>query len=133
LLYHWLADAVLAVHAAFVAFVVLGGLLVLWRSKLVWLHGPAVAWGVLTEYAGLTCPLTPLEIAFRHRGNEVGYEGGFIEHYVTAMIYPAGLTRAHQVGLATLVLVVNLVIYWQVLERHRRRVRHLSEHHDDTA
>lgn len=133
MLYDWLADVVLGVHAAFVVFVVLGGLLVLRRPKLAWVHGPAVAWGVLIEYAGLTCPLTPLEIAFRRLGGEAGYEGGFIQHYVTAVIYPPGLTRALQVGLATLALVVNVVIYWQVLGRHLRRVRDRSEHRDDTA
>ena len=55
------ADVVVGVHAAFVIFVVLGGLLVVRWPRLVWVHLPAVAWGVLIEFAGWTCPLTPLE------------------------------------------------------------------------
>jgi VanZ family protein len=50
-LYRWLADFVLLFHLAFVLFVVLGGLLVLRRPKLAWLHLPCVAWGVLIEFA----------------------------------------------------------------------------------
>ncbi len=133
MLYNWLADVVLGLHAVFVVFVVLGGWLVLRRPKLAWIHGPAAAWGVLIEYAGLTCPLTPLEIAFRRRGGEAGYEGGFIQHYVTAAIYPSGLTRALQIGLGTLTLVVNVAIYWRMLRWQLLRARDLSEHRDDTA
>ena len=129
MLYDWLAGAVLVVHAAFVVFVVLGGLLVLWRPRVVWLHVPAVVWGVVIEFAGITCPLTPLEIAFRRRADEAGYEGGFIEHYVTTAIYPSGLTRGHQVGIAVLVLVVNLAIYWRALGRHFRHERPCGTRH----
>ncbi len=46
---------------------------------------------------------------------------------------PSGLTRTVQVGLATLTFVVNVAIYWQILGRHLRRVRDVSEHHDGTA
>lgn len=133
MLYDWLANLVLVVHAAFVVFVVFGGLLVLWRPKIAWIHGPAVSWGVFIECFGIICPLTPLEIAIRHRAGEAGYQGGFIQHYVSAVLYPSGLTRAVQVGLATLTLVVNMAIYSMVLRRQFRRVRDLSEHHDDTA
>ncbi len=36
-----------------------------------------------------------------------GYGGGFIEHYVWPVIYPAGLTPAIQLGLGSVVLVLN--------------------------
>jgi hypothetical protein len=91
--YRSLADLVLLLHFGFVAFVALGGLLV-WRwPRWAWLHVPAALWGVFVAYTGSTCPLTPLESAWRHRGGEVGYPGGFLEHYVTAILYPIGLTR----------------------------------------
>lgn len=116
-----LADLVLIVHLAFVAFVVVGGLLVLRWRRLAWVHGPAAIWGILIEYAGFVCPLTPLEVALRQRGGEAGYGGGFIEHYLTAVLYPSGLTRGLQFGLATFALVINLAVYWQVAARWRRR------------
>jgi hypothetical protein len=118
--YSLLADLVLLVHLAFLLFVAVGGLAVLRRPGLAWIHLPAVAWGVLIEYAGWICPLTPLEVWLRRRGGGAGYEGGFIEHYVTAFLYPEGLTRAWQVTLGTLALLFNAAIYWRILDERRR-------------
>src|SRR5947199_63565 len=56
--YRALADLVLLAHAAFVAFVVLGGLVVLRRPAWAWIHAPAALWGIFVEYTGLACPLT---------------------------------------------------------------------------
>jgi len=115
-----LADVVLILHVAFLAFVALGGLLLLRWPGVAWVHAPMAAWGVVVEYAGLVCPLTPLESALRQRAGETGYTGGFIEHYLTAVLYPTGLTRGVQLLLGTLLLIVNLAIYWRVLTRRRR-------------
>ena len=115
--YGLLADLVLVTHLAFLLFVVLGGLLLFRWPRLAWVHVPCAVWGMLTEYAGIICPLTPLENALRHRGGETGFAGGFIEHYLTATLYPAGLTRGVQVALGTLALAVNVVVYWHLLAR----------------
>jgi hypothetical protein len=117
------ADLVLLLHFGFVAFVVFGGLLVLRRPIWAGLHVPAVLWGTFVECTGAICPLTPLEIAWRQRGGEAGYPGGFLEHYVTAVLYPAGLTRELQIGLGILVVVINAAIYSAVVVHHRRRTR----------
>jgi len=122
-IYRWLADALLAVHAAFVAFVVLGGLAVLRWPKLAWVHVPAAAWGALIEFRGWICPLTPLENAWRMRAGEVGYTGGFIEHYLLPALYPAGLTRPTQWVLGAGVLVANLGAYGVLYRRWRRSSR----------
>ena len=121
MIYRALADLVLVVHLSFVLFVVLGGLLALRWPRAAWLHVPAALWGVLIEYTGWICPLTPLENALRTRGGEAGYNGGFIEHYIQPLLYPAGLTRSTQVVLGTLVLVLNLTAYGIALSRMRRR------------
>jgi hypothetical protein len=121
MLYRWLADLVLVLHLGFVVFVVLGGLLVLRWPRLAWAHVPAAIWGIFTEYAGVICPLTPLEIALRRQGGEAGYSGDFIQHYVTTVLYPSGLTREVQIGLGTFALVLNAGLYWQVVVRYRRR------------
>lgn len=123
MVYSVLADLVLLVHLAFLLFVAVGGFAVLRWPALGWAHLPAVAWGVLIEYAGWICPLTPLEVWLRRLGGGEGYAGGFIEHYVTAFLYPEGLTRGWQIALGTLALLVNGAIYWRVLGR--RRASHL--------
>lgn len=123
MIYRWLADFVLVVHLVFVAFVVLGGLVVLRSPRLAWLHLPAAVWGILIEFAGWICPLTPLENALRARGGEAGYGGGFVEHYVLAALYPAGLTREVQFMLGFLVLAINVAIYAVVISRARSRRR----------
>ena len=117
-----LADAVLVVHAAFIAWVVGGGFFLARRPRLVWLHLPALVWGVWVIGSGSLCPLTPLEQQLRAAAGQGGYSGGFIEHYLTAAIYPAGLTRAVQQALAIGVAIVNLVAYalaWRAWRQRR--------------
>ncbi|RMH19429.1 MAG: DUF2784 domain-containing protein [Acidobacteria bacterium] len=116
-----LADALVLAHGAFVAFVALGALAVLWRRWVLWLHLPALAWGILIELRGWICPLTRLENAFRRSAGEAGYEGGFVEHYVVPVLYPAALDRELQLNLALAAAAVNLVIYAFVAARWRRR------------
>ena len=117
MVYGLLADLVVVAHLSFVLFVALGGVLVWrWRPAL-YFHLPAVVWGILIEFAGWTCPLTPLENWLRQLGTEAGYTGGFIEHYFLALLYPAGLTRNVQMTLGAVVLVVNLLLYWRIYSR----------------
>jgi hypothetical protein len=113
--YRLLADAVVIVHALFVVFVVAGGLLALRWPRVLWIHLPAAIWGALIEFAGWICPLTPLENALRRRGGEAGYAGGFVEHYVLPVLYPAALTRTTQLVLGALVIVVNVLVYGIVI------------------
>ncbi len=123
MIYRLLADTTLVVHFAFVLFVVLGGLLVLRWRWIAWIHLPAVAWGAFVEFTGRICPLTPLELWLRDLGGERGYEGGFIEHYITSWIYPDGLTREMQIGLGLSALAINLIVYSVVVWRARRANR----------
>lgn len=118
------ADAVVLLHLAFILFVMLGGLLV-WRwPRLCWLHLPAVAWGIVVEAFQLICPLTPWENQLRHAAGDAGYPGSFVEHYILPVIYPQGLTPQIQLGLAALVIVVNVAVYAGLLWRRRKRPAH---------
>ncbi len=122
MLYRALADAVLLVHLAFILFVALGGFFVLRWHWLAWLHVPAALWGAFIELSGGICPLTPLEVSLRQLGGGIGYEGGFIEHYVTAWIYPEGLSREIQLAIGAGVLVINALIYGWLVRNRRREV-----------
>ena len=119
MLYKTLADLVLLAHVGFVAFVVIGGAAVLRWPRLAWVHLPAVIWAVLIEYAGWICPLTPLENALRQAAGETAYAGGFVEHYVVPVLYPPDLTHTVQVVLGSVVLLLNVLVYWQVARRRR--------------
>jgi len=119
MLYRLLADLVFIVHAAFVAFVMLGGLAVLRWPRLAWLHLPVVLWGAGIEFLGGICPLTPLENRWRELAGDQGYPGGFVEHYIVALLYPDGLTRSIQVALGLLVVVVNVAVYAYAWRRRR--------------
>jgi len=121
--YSLLADLVLAVHLGFVVFVVLGGLLTLRWPRAAWIHVPAALWGAWIELAGGICPLTPLENELRRRAGEGGYTGGFVEHYLVPIVYPAGLTRTTQLLLGVLVILVNAAVYGVVLRRWRADAR----------
>ena len=126
MVYRILADLVVGVHALFVAFVMVGGLLALRWPWVAALHLPAAIWGALIELQGGICPLTPLENSFRGAAGEAGYQGGFIEHYLLPVLYPAGLTRGVQLALASVVIVVNVLVYGVVIARRRRPTRTVS-------
>ena len=120
MLYHWLADLIVVAHLTFVVFVLVGGFVALRWPWIAWLHVPAAGWGVLVEWSGRICPITPLEQHLRMRAGEAGYYGGFIDHYLLRTLYPAGLTRGVQWELGTLALLVNLIAYTLLATRGRR-------------
>jgi hypothetical protein len=119
--YTLLADLALILHAVFILFAVFGGVLVLWRPGLAWLHIPCAMWGVAIELLGWVCPLTYLENELRIAAENGGYTGGFIEHYLLPMVYPPGLTPGTQVVLGLAVLLINVVIYTLAWSRLRAR------------
>jgi hypothetical protein len=114
------ADLVVALHAAFALFVALGALLAFRWRRLIWAHLPAAAWGVLIEFRGWVCPLTPLENALRLRAGEAAYSGDFIQHYLVPMLYPANLTRGIQLAIGSAALLFNLLLYGCLFRRRGR-------------
>ncbi len=114
------ADLVLVLHLAFIAFVVLGGLLVLRYRWIAYLHIPAALWGSFVEISGRMCPLTVWENSLWRGAGESGYADSFIEHYLVPIIYPAGLARSTQFWIAGLVIVANIVIYGTLFYRWKK-------------
>jgi hypothetical protein len=122
MIYRLLADVVVIVHVGFVLFVVLGGFLLRRWPKLIYAHVPAALWGVMIEFAGWVCPLTPLEKRFREMGGEARYEGDFIEHYIIPALYPRGLNRNAQLALGFFALAVNAIAYFLYFRARRTRI-----------
>ena len=117
-----LADAVVVLHLAFIAFVAAGALLVAWRRWFAAVHLPALAWGIYAETTATVCPLTPLENALRHAAGQAGYRGGFVDEYLVRVIYPPGLTPSIQLAIGVGLVVVNAALYaWAFAPRRRRR------------
>ena len=84
-----LVDAIVVAHLAFIGYLVAGGFLA-WRwRRTIWLHIPVVAWGFASVIVGVECPLTHLENGARHAAGMAGLPAtGFIDHYLTGVIYP---------------------------------------------
>ena len=111
MLYGFLAAAVAIMHFAFVVFAMFGGILTLRYPKMLWLHLPALLWGVAVQWADWICPLTPLENYFRLRSGGAGFEGGFVEHWVSKILYPQDLTLELRYVLGLVLILLNAAVY----------------------
>jgi Protein of Unknown function (DUF2784) len=97
LLYRALADLVVVVHGAYVAFVIVGQLAILyglarkrsWARNFWfrWLHLATIAVVVLQSWLGISCPLTDLESYLRGQAGEAGYPGDFIGYWVHELLF----------------------------------------------
>jgi hypothetical protein len=123
MIYRYAADGVLLLHLLFIAFVVLGGLLAVWWRRVLFIHLPAVIWGVFAELTGRVCPLTSLENTLLIKAGTAGYSESFVEHHLLRIIYPAELTREIQYFLGAVVVVVNVAIYLWLFYRFRQQNR----------
>lgn len=121
MMYRILADLVVIFHLLFIIFALLGGLLVIWRNIMVLVHIPAVLWVSVLSFKGWICPLTPLENQLRLAAGGEGYPGGFVEHYLIPVIYPAGFSFDVQIVLGITALMINFVIYAFVYYWEKRR------------
>ena len=122
MIYRILADIVLIAHLCFVLFVIFGGLLVLYRRRIIYLHLPALVWGIIVEFFRLMCPLTYLEKYLRELGGETAYAGDFIEHYITSIIYP-NVSPQTIFLLGILLIVFNLIVYYNIFRQVRQSLK----------
>lgn len=83
-----LADCVLALHFAFILWVVFGVLATRRRPVLRWFHIACLVWGVLVELTPWPCPLTLLENWLELKAGVSPYQGGFLLHYLDKLVYP---------------------------------------------
>jgi Protein of Unknown function (DUF2784) len=105
------ANLVLLVHLAFVLIAVFGAFGVLINPYWAWVHVPIVVWSSVVNLADWTCPLTPLENRLRAAASEVGYEGGFVQHYIGPVVYPGGMPRRLELVAGIVIVLWNVVLY----------------------
>jgi Protein of Unknown function (DUF2784) len=119
--YAFLADAVVAVHLAFIGFVAVGGF-VAWRRPLVLVaHLPAVGWALGIVTVGWPCPLTGVENHLRVLAGTQAYEGGFVDRYLTGILYPPQHERSMQALVAVAVTVAYVGLALRTRRARRRR------------
>jgi len=92
-----LADIVLVIHFLFIAFVVLGQVLIVIGGVRHWAwvrsfrfritHILAIAIVVLQDWLHMLCPLTVWENALRRAAGEPGYPGAFVGYWVGQVVY----------------------------------------------
>jgi hypothetical protein len=104
-------------HFAFIAYMVTGGFLALRWPKTIWLHIPAVMWGIAIELIDFVCPLTWLERWARPKaGMGPMPADGFIDHYLTGVVYPA-----QYANLVLVLALLTVLASWVLVARSRRR------------
>jgi len=97
LIYLVVADTVLLIHALFVAFVILGLLLVLVGGLLHWpwvrnrrfriAHLVAIGVVALQSWFSIICPLTLWEMNLREKAGDITYPGSFVAHWLETLLY----------------------------------------------
>jgi hypothetical protein len=128
--YQLLADGVLSLHLAIVAFVI-GGLVVIiagnlrgWRwVNALWFrltHLGAIAMVVAESWFGLVCPLTSLEMWLRAKAGETTYAGSFVEHWLQRILYYEAPAWVFTVAYSLFGLVVAAT-WWYFPPRFKRR------------
>lgn len=119
--YRWLADVVLTLHVAIVAFVVGGLLLVIVGNRRGWrwvnarwfrlAHLATIAVVVAEAWLGVACPLTRLEMWLRAKAGATTYSGSFIEHWLQRLLYHDAPPWAFVLGYSLFALLV--VLAWR--------------------
>jgi hypothetical protein len=113
-----IADLILVLHVAIVAFAVLGQLLFMAGGMRGWAwvrtpwvrlaHLALIGFVVAQSWLGEICPLTIWEQALRLQAGQASYGGSFIEHWLSRLIFfnaPAWVFVAAYTAFSALVLL----------------------------
>ena len=119
-MYELAADLTLIVHFAFIIFVVFGALLFFVSTKIIYVHVPALIWGIYIELTHSVCPLTYLENWFLQKANLTTYSEGFIQNYLVPIVYPMNLTDDLQTYLAIVLIVANMLMYGLIISKSKK-------------
>ena len=119
-MYELFAHLTLIAHLIFIFFVIFGGLLIFIFSKIIYIHLPALLWGIYIELTNSICPLTYLENWFLYKAELTTYSNDFINNYFFPIIYPEGLTTEIQIYLGISLIVINILIYGLIFKNFKR-------------
>jgi len=91
------ADLILLLHVLFVAFVIIGLLLIVAGKLRSWfwirnpwfrlMHLAAITIVVIQSWLGVLCPLTSIEMFLRSQAGDSTYSGSFISHWLESILY----------------------------------------------
>ena len=119
-MYELFANLTLILHLIFILFVIFGGLLFFIFSKIIYIHIPALLWGIYIELTNSVCPLTFLENWFLHKGELTTYSNDFIKNYLFPIIYPGGLNNEIQIYIGLSLIVFNILIYRLIYKNFKK-------------
>ncbi len=120
-MYEFFANITLITHFIFILFVIFGGLLFFSFSKIIYIHLPALFWGIYIELTGSVCPLTHIENWFLHQGGLTTYSNDFINNYFFSIIYPEELNIKTQIYFGLTLIVINLLIYGLIVKNLKKK------------
>ena len=104
MIHRLLARLILAVHVAYVAFVLFGSFLVFrWPAM--------VVWAFATLAFDLGCPLTPWEKTLLRRGGIEPYPEGFLQHHILRTSFAPEDSRRNHTIVGLVVLALNAAVY----------------------
>jgi hypothetical protein len=113
-MYQVVVGVAVVVHFAFICYVVVGGFVALRWRRTIWLHLPAVLWGIAITTEHLDCPLTWLERWGRAKAGMTPLPpGGFIGHYVAGVFYPASWAATVPVAVFAAVALSWVLYVWR--------------------
>ena len=121
-MYEFAAGLTLIVHFAFIIFVVFGALLFFVSTKIIYVHVPALIWGIYIELTHSVCPLTYLENWFLQKANLTTYSEGFIQNYLVPIVYPKHLTDNLQIYFAIVLIVANMIMYGLIISKSKKKL-----------
>lgn len=112
-MYETVVVSTVVMHFAFIAYVLAGGFLALRWRRTMWLHVPAVIWGIGIAAKRVDCPLTWVERWARTKAAMTPLSpDGFVAHYITGVIYPAGWVAAAQLVMFAIVAASWTLYLW---------------------
>lgn len=117
-----LPPAVVAIHLAWILWVIVGAYWTRGRPWLTAFHVTSLVWGIIVDTCPISCPLTLAEQILESRAGDHVWAGSFLLHYLDAIVYP-NLPVSVLVAFGVAVCAFNLGIYawrlWKVLQHSR--------------
>jgi len=124
-IYSAVAAGVLFLHVIFILWVIFGALIARSRPTLRWFHIASLVWGILVDVLPWPCPLTLLETWLENQAGVEPYQGGFLLHYLDALVYP-NISPLLLTIVGVAVCVLNLAMYARAWHAGRHRSRELG-------